>query len=203
MSRSLKSAVAAVLAAAALAGCSAAPAEPTPGQPMGAGQIRALAQEEGEAGHAQQQAALEDGAVTFQEYDEAFARLEACLTDHGVTVEGPVVSPVDGVRYEFSSDFGSREQSAALSDIDECNAVHWASVAKAYELSQPQSMDPPLVEATSACLRARGLDPAPEADVVAEFVTSVGEENGDAVLDCVQHEGARLYPDLPSLTAGY
>lgn len=141
--------------------------------------------------------------MTFDEYDGAFARLESCLTDHGFTVDGPVVSPVDGVRYEFRSDFGTRDQTAALADLDECNAVHWTSVAQAFELSQPQIMDAPLVTATADCLRTDGLTLDGEEAKVADFVSSVGEAQGKAVLDCVQQEGARLYPDLPSLSVGY
>jgi hypothetical protein len=172
-------------------------------EPMSSAQIEALSAEERESGHDEQAAFLEDGVVTFEEYDASFVLYSDCLTGKGFTVDGPQLSPVDGVRYVSSTDIGTREQSAALEDIDECQSSFMTSVAQAYELSQPQVMDPPLAEATAECLSGRGLSLSGEETDVVDFVDSVGEAEGDEVTDCVLDEAARLYPEMTSLSVGY
>jgi hypothetical protein len=187
-----------------LAGCSDAPAnESASHEPLSSAQIEALADQEREAGHEEQAAFLEDGLVTFEEYDASFVLYADCLAARGFTVEGPQVSPVDGVRYESTTDIGTREQSAALADIDECHAAYSTSVARAYELSQPQVMDPPLAQATADCLTGKGLSVSGEETAVADFVDSVGEGEDDEVTACVLDEAVRLYPEMTSLSVGY
>ncbi|MWV50664.1 hypothetical protein GRS96_15425 [Rathayibacter sp. VKM Ac-2803] len=187
-----------------LAGCSGAvPDDSVRHEPLSSAQIEALGEQERESGHDEQAESLEDGVVTFEEYDASFTRYAECLTGKGFTVEGPQVSPVDGVRYESSTDIGTRERSAALADIDECQARYSTSVAQAYELSRPQVMDPPLATAAGECLTGRGLSVTGEEANVVDFVESVGEAEDDVVMDCVLDEATRLYPEMPALSVGY
>ncbi|MWV50662.1 hypothetical protein GRS96_15415 [Rathayibacter sp. VKM Ac-2803] len=203
MRRSI-TALAGLAALLGLAGCAAGgPSGSVRHEPMSSGRIEALAAQERDAGHEEQAELLEDGVVTFEEYDASFVLYARCLTDKGLSVEGPQISPVDGVRYQSSVDIGTREQTAALADIDECEAVYRTSAAQAYELSQPQVMDAPLAEATAECLRGKGLAATGEETEVADFVDSVGEAEAEEAVDCVLSEASRLYPEMTSLSAGY
>ncbi|QHC67316.1 hypothetical protein GSU68_12580 [Rathayibacter sp. VKM Ac-2759] len=188
----------------ALTGCaSGAPGDSVGHEAMSSAQVEALAAQERDAGHGEQAAFLEDGVVTFEEYDASFVLYARCLTDRGLTVEGPQISPVDGVRYQSTADIGTHERTAALADIDECEAVYRTSVAQAYELSQPQVMDAPLAEAAAECLRGKGLAVTGEETDVADFVDSVGESESEEAVDCVLSEATRLYPEMTSLSVGY
>lgn len=171
--------------------------------PLSSEQVKALGAEERAVGHLEQAEALEDGIVTSQEYDLAFDRLASCLNLRGFTVTSPVVSPVDGVAYEFSSDFGTRDLDSALADLDDCETTHWRSVSMAYELSREPVMDPTLVEASTRCLKEQGYTPNGDERNVADLVRSIGEEEDSIVIDCVHGEAIRLYPELPSLVVGY
>lgn len=199
----MKLGVIALLAAILVSGCASGDQDSSQDHAMTSAQIEALAEVEQKAGHDDQAAVLEDGAVDSVEYDATFNALEKCLTERGFVVTSPVVSPVNGLRYEFSADFGARDQVSALADMDDCEAVHWNSVAQAYESSNEAVMDPTLSAAAASCLQERGHSDATEESSVARFVSALGENAVDDVVQCVQDEGSKLFPDLPSLTVGY
>lgn len=159
-----------------------------------------MADEQARLGHDGQADILSDGVVSAAEYDSAFQELRRCLEAAGFEVTAPLISPVNGFTYEYVADFGDREMSGALKDLDSCEASHFSSVARAFSLSNIPEMESSLARAVFDCLERKGLDTRGDEANLRQFVESVGEE---AALSCTLESAQVLFPDYPSLTVGY
>jgi hypothetical protein len=187
-----------------LAGCSADD-EGTAGYTggvMDSEQIKDLARQESEAGNEEQAEILADGAVSFAEYEGSFNSLTSCLSEVGIEVSEPLVSPVSGNRYEFSMDTGELDAQAAMADSDVCQAKFWTSVSQAYSFSNPDVMEPPLRTATSECLVGLGIEPTGEEVNAKEFADLPGVDPED-LSACILDAATELYPEYPSLTVAF
>ena len=131
-----------------------------------------------------QAAALEDGVITFEEYEAAYERTVACMRDSGLVVNGPI--PVNGGRflgyaYEGGVDDGEADEPCLREHLDLVEGLWGAqampSVAEAEVIAQEYT----------ACLRAAGV--VIEGELSLEEVDLVALEaapgpNGDAVGRC-------------------
>ncbi|GAA1230123.1 hypothetical protein GCM10009588_03550 [Microbacterium phyllosphaerae] len=167
-----------------------------------ADQLIELSKQEADAGHDGQAERLEDGKVTFDEYQAAFNDLSACLNDAGITVSEPVISPVSNDRYEFTMDVGSLDMNVGAKLSDECAAEHWTSVSQGYMFTKTPVMDVGVRDATVPCLEEDGLKPTGEESNAFEFV-SLPDADPDKVTECIMLAVEDVYPGLPSVTVAF
>lgn len=156
----------------------------------------------GEDGHEQQEEILRDGRITAEEYSTAFESLKACIEEKGYTVSDPMVSPLDGLRFEFNYNSNGLDQDQAFLDYEDCEATYWLPTAPAYSHSNPQRIDEPLKEGVILCLENKGITVDKKATA---FQDLVGDSNEDreAASDCAGSLAFSLYPDLPAFSVDY
>jgi hypothetical protein len=151
----------------ALAACGGKPAAPpTPKVTVDANLWKAA----WEIASDSQRPALEDGVVTFDEYEAAALRTVQCINEGGMQGEAPFDEHtrvyVVGARWRSSgSREGDQQKQAAVAA---CDAEHWNAISQAWS-AQNQPTEQVLQQARSAlgtCLRNAGLSvpdaPAPQ-----------------------------------------
>ncbi|MDR1386692.1 MAG: hypothetical protein LBJ44_03695 [Propionibacteriaceae bacterium] len=172
--------------------------------------IRMLSQELAEKGYVESAQLLSDGVVSAGEQRAAFDLYRQCLTDAGLTVDGPYDSPIDGLALEhlvssngLSFDFFNNTHAA-------CQERYFVDVALVYRETHQARMEPALVEATIRCMADAGVEPAGPATSLAELVGPGGvDSNGVAsrrltvAMDCVRETAHAMYPELPALSIVY
>jgi hypothetical protein len=153
-----------------------------------------------ESGHSEQAEIFSDGIVSEDEYRGAFRMLQACYAEIGVTASEPIVSPVDGHTLVFNTDLGGLSEEAALPPLYTCDERFWMLVDAVYSYSNPQVMEPALLQAVKECIRVDGGDPPEDAKSVPELVDG---DNPGPVDTCVHTQMAKLYPEITSVTVRY
>jgi hypothetical protein len=142
------------------------------------------------------------GSVSLEEYMSAFDALKDCVTEAGLIVTEPTMSPVDNARLLFGYEFNGLSPDAALAATDGCETQTWTRTSIAFTLDAVPRMNADLAAFVSDCLTERGLDTKGNENSVSAFIASAGEPHRDTVVDCVLEGARRLYPDLPSVTVG-
>lgn len=165
-------------------------------------QLKDLAKQEAEAGHDTQAERLEDGKVSFEEYQAAFGDLARCLEVAGITVSDPVISPVSNDRYEFTMDVGALDPLVGAELSDECAAEHWTSVSQGYMFTQTPVMDTPVRDATVSCLKDEGLKPTGTETKAYDFA-SLPDADPETVTQCIMNAVEETYPGLPAVTVAF
>lgn len=135
---------------------------------------------------------LEDGELTFPEYERAIFATVDCVEGQGLKVNGPVLTAMDTYYFEVS---GDRDPTAALQACEEqySSLVSrlWQTNAKA-----PESLLQEARDALSRCLRDKGVEGLPEQPgpgEISRVLLGPGDsapEHGAAILQCSQEVGA-------------
>ncbi len=159
-------AMAALLCAVAVAGCTVAPSEaPSSTLPEGLPPF--------------QREILSDGVVTFAEYERAVFRTVQCLRELGYEVDGPELG-ARGLFYDYWVTVGPEGSAATSEAQDRCDEEYLRSVAFAWarqnELTGAE-LEAEL-ERLRACLGEAGVEVAADATVedLIELVDGVDDE---------------------------
>ena len=202
MIRKILAVSAGVLIAAGLTACSGGQAPAGAGGKLDSEQIKSLAKDEAEAGHAEQAGILEDGVVTTDELDQAFQLVRQCYESHGYTVNGPTINPIDGFSYSYSINAAGYEENSVWENLEACETKYWRSVNRAYGSAQEAVMDPPLLSAARECLAKENQDVNESARNLADIIKSNGVDQ-ETALNCVSDAAVELYPDLPAINLNF
>lgn len=176
--------------------------QPSAEQAWGVEEVLELARVEAAAGHGAQAQRLEDGRVTFEEYQAAFNELSGCLRNAGITVSDPVISPVSNDRYEFTMDTGALDTNVGAQLSDECAAEHWTSVSQAYMFTTTPVMDAAVRDASIPCLEGHGLKPTGEETQAGDFA-SLPDADPTSVTECIMQAVEDTHPGLPAVTVTF
>jgi hypothetical protein len=139
--------------------------------------------------------ALEDGAVTGDEYHTAVDRFLACVRQAGYGTGEPARSPVDGVTLVYDMDRTGDPQ-AFNNSVQACNLAHVSAIEPAFVESQPQTMDDRLRREVARCLRSKGHAVSGRERNARELAAAAVD--GTVVIDCTADALQFLYPGLPS-----
>jgi hypothetical protein len=152
-------------------------------------------------GYDEQYELLADGQVDSDDYDIAYRLFRECLTEQGVLVGDPVVSPADGLRYVFEIDANG----LAPSVVDEvqlaCENEFWLPTSVLYVDTNEQVMDEPLRTAAIDCLLEQGYELDGDESNFPEMIgdPDIDGEQREAAATCVFDAAHELYPELLSL----
>jgi hypothetical protein len=138
--------------------------------------------------------ALDDGAVTDEEYRRAIDGFAGCVRGAGFPVADAVLSPVDGLTLLYGIP-PTGDPDAWSKAVEDCNLAHISHVEPVYVEAREQKMTPELREATARCLRDKRVRVAGTERNVREFVDAGGKS--PEVMECVSASTQRLYPELP------
>ncbi|VAW09331.1 hypothetical protein MNBD_ACTINO02-3189, partial [hydrothermal vent metagenome] len=102
-----------------------------------------------------QAAALEDGVITFEEYEAAYERTVACMRDSGLVVKGP--KPENAGRfltYSFQAGVGGAEadEPCRREHLDLVNGLWLAQAVPSEAEAEVMARE------YAACLRSAGVD---------------------------------------------
>ena len=168
--------------------------------------LSAAANEAEAAGAHESAAAMRDGKLTEDEYYAAARRLQTCYGDQGVTIEGPILSPVDQVTLEFAyPDSLSSVTGSAEDALNKC-IDQWAPELAAYTATHKAEMDESLRLAVSDCLEKAGYVVTGDEKTTSDFMGDPHSDGGtqrDAAQKCIVTNATRLFPDLPKVTIYY
>ena len=189
-----------VLALGTLAGCDATP-EATTSDSFAFTTVENARQYAHDKGYDDAAKILDDGVVSADEYRAANADYQLCLEAQGYVFHNVMIDPVGGLQFIFENDFTGSEANADVKAIDRCQD-QYDPVEQSYTLSQPQRMDPQLLETVKRCLDGRAYKYDPEST---NLKTLAGSNGGIPipVSDCVTREAETLFPHLPALILGY
>lgn len=153
---------------------------------------------------------LEQGSVSFPQYDGAFGNLRACVEEKGYSLSEPQTNPLNGVTYSFVLKLNGRIPQKAAADYSACKEEHWSMVAAVFENTSKKAMDSPLWSATKDCLAAAGFESPSNPGLLVDLV---GEKpvGGDGVLSpqakaatsCVEENALKLYPKLAAVDVSF
>ncbi|QSB23251.1 hypothetical protein [Curtobacterium sp. 24E2] len=100
----------------------------------------------------QQRTALDDGAVTWDEYKSGFDAYQACLSEAGYQLMDPQVD-------EFQlMDFGIPDAAVQSGTEKKCYQLYWAQLDGAWQAAHEDSSES--AEIIKACLESNGVTPA-------------------------------------------
>lgn len=119
----------------------------------------------------EQLAILDDGEVTFEEYEAAINRSLACMEDAGIGVQGPHRVDERGfteLRYSHSASSPGRTEDETLAVSDACLEEHSMVVEMMYQSSPSavEAQDEQFEQIRGAlvqCLEDNGIDVDPDA----------------------------------------
>ena len=117
-------------------------------------EVRAFLDRLGDDVPVSQAAALEDGVITFEEYEAAYERTVACMRDSGIVVDGP--KPENGARFltfSFQGGVGDAEadEPCRREHLDLVNGLWLAQAAPSEAEAEV------IAREYTACLRAAGV----------------------------------------------
>lgn len=147
---------------------------------------------------AEQVSVLEDGRVSFDEYQSAVDRTLSCMRDAGIDVGDSGVSRSRGFRvitYAFPTSSPGRTDDQTLAIADDCIATHSWFVEAAYETS-PEALEVvevefgPYRDSIIACVLANDGDIADDAGR-SEALLAASDVKRDTGVDCVEDAGYR------------
>jgi hypothetical protein len=101
----------------------------------------------------EQIAALEDGTITWDEYEQGFNDYRSCLRDAGYELVEP-----HRERDVFAA--GVPDAAVASGVNDTCYAFTWEQVDVAWQLAHEDSSE--TAEIVASCLRSKGIEPRPK-----------------------------------------
>lgn len=189
-----------------LVGCAGTPHERDPSATRGPEEIRAeilgAANALREQGKTEQADIFTDGAIDHDEYRTALNDLQSCIESKGYSFNGPRLSPVTGITFEFVHDVNGRSEAQGVEDFTACEERYWDPLASFYLSTHDQLMDPQLKNAVLQCMEDEGLPGDPRGTNLAEIspITGDDEATRGAARECTMEEAQRLYPDLPTVT---
>jgi hypothetical protein len=186
-----------VTATALLAGCA------TPGEAPGRELVVVLAREALDRGQVEQYELMKDGEVDREDNDAAFRLMRSCMSDGGVELTDPVVSPADGLRYIYDLVPNGLAPKAIDALQRRCEEQYWTTISSAYADTNPHVMDEALREAALACLDDHGYEMTGDESNFKEMVGDPDSDNGkqrDQAAACIFDAAHELFPDLPSLS---
>lgn len=195
-----------------LTGCSEKPssASLTSGPIISSEQIREIGRQLRTEGKVRQADILEQGSVSFPQYEGAFRNLRDCVEEKGYSLSEPQTNPLNGVTYSFVLKLNSRNPEKAAADYSSCKEQHWSMVAAVFENTSRKVMDSALWAATRDCLAAAGFEAPSKPGLLVDMV---GEKpvGGDGVLSprakaatsCVEENAMRLYPKLATVDVSF
>ena len=157
-----------------------------------------------------QRALLRDGSVSRADLDLSWTRLKSCVEDGGLTVKGPIVSPITGTEYLYTY---ARRGSATTTTptttgagaaddaiVRSCEERFWIPLSLVYSANTPQRMDSRLAAFMTQCM-TRAHYPTTGA---ATFDEMVRDGSGAVVAArlrqanvCLDRGVLTLYPSLP------
>lgn len=131
---------------------------------------------------------LEDGEVTFEEYERSVLATLACAKEAGLEVMGPDLDP-DGIRYDYlyrgvDANGDLLPDSVVLGRFDGCYARYGERVDSVYFAQHVESFgDAPIEikEAYADCLAGHGID-IPPSEHVTVLLRAVS--TNEAASDC-------------------
>lgn len=143
---------------------------------------------------------LQDGVVTFEEYEAAMLRSLECMRGHGFDVRVNGTKPSDGVEV---LDFEVRPTSPelefsnedAVAKVEECRDVWSAEVDAFWQVWSPDAVafaerrDAAVAPAMRACLEEHGVTVADDATMRDMILASTDLQSKDADVDCVDESG--------------
>jgi len=154
------------------------------------------------AGNLEQAAALEDGAVTREEYEAAFADLGACLSRHGYSIGASWTSPIDGNTILFRMDGDGLSETNKEQVVGSCIGSYWDPVSAVYQDTAEFAMDENLRLAAIACLRELGYELTGDERTPAEMsgpdaVTDNGlSRRWEDTVACLRASQHDLFPEI-------
>lgn len=120
---------------------------------------------------AEQLAALADGDVSADEYEQGFRAFTSCMSEAGFEV-------LEGGTYGEVYDYSYPESASTTGDYDRCYELHFSEVDAVWQIAhEDQSATTHLVQ---RCLRDRGIEPGETALEVARQL----EGHGISFADC-------------------
>lgn len=146
---------------------------------------------------------LDDGDITRVELDEAARGFQDCYLAQGLTLDDPVLSPVDNVTLEWP--FPEIPQDSNSEAVTKCSQ-QWSIAAAAYSATHESFMEPGLSAYVAECLVDQGYEINSEASKVLDFVGDPLKDNGAqraAAEQCIYDGALKLFPDLPGVTVQY
>jgi len=180
-----------------LSGCA------TPGVPEGRELVLALAEEALDRGQVEQYDLMKDGEIDREDNDAAFRLMRACMSDGGVELTDPVVSPADGLRYIYDLLPNGLSSSAVDTLQQRCNDQYWTTISSAYADTNPHVMDEALREAAIACLEDHDYTMTGDESNFKEMVGDPDSDDGtqrEQAAACVFDAAHELFPDLTSMS---
>lgn len=138
---------------------------------------------------------LEDGVVTFEEYELAFFNMIACVQGKGVNVSDVTLSPRRRYEFQASAPVGQIEDFPGV--MNSCRSQYFNEVDRLWSrhTAPTQSEVDEVVREVLACMRAEGADipeTASREDVFNFFTAGGGDVVYGPLGDCVIHTEERL-----------
>ncbi|GIT78934.1 hypothetical protein LLS1_06030 [Leifsonia sp. LS1] len=118
--------------------------------------------------------ALDDGDVTWDEYEAAFKAYEACLARHGYELDQPHISG-------DLMDFGVPSAAVDSGVDDTCYAFNWAQVDQAWQIAHEDTSES--AQIVAECLRSHGIVPSEKYTENLERLRGNGIQLGDCPAD--------------------
>ncbi|OII01439.1 hypothetical protein BIU95_07070 [Curtobacterium sp. MCBA15_007] len=195
-----------------LAGCvqHAPPAQTGPD--LSTSGIKAASEMLRSEGKREQSNALENGAVSRDEYSSLVASARGCIERKGWHTTEPQLSPVDGKLLLFmvthADDKVERERSKA--DSAYCKDKFLTVAEAVYQATAPTRMDPKLRDKAAECLQYEGYEVSkkartPEAMAGPNRLKADGSPSARSskTMDCIVDAQGILYPELPYAIVSY
>lgn len=129
---------------------------------------------------------LEDGIVTFDEYEQAFFNMVACAEQSGVTIYG--VRLTSRNQYHFQSTWPAEQAQEGHDAIEACKRTYFSEVDRMWSRSvvPTEAERQKEIDELAACMREVGVSlpvPASHEDILNYFMTSQVREGPAA--ECV------------------
>lgn len=190
-----------IVAIVALAACDSATAQ----REDQAGAMAEVADAARAQGRAEVADILEDGSVTFAEYEQAFNLMKSCAEGGGLSVSDDGVNPVDQLAYLYTIDYNGIDSGVAEPIADKCQADYFTDVAAWYIATNEPALSTPLREPAYDCMERGGFS-------IERTETSYQELAGgdpsdvrrlEFAAECVADAMERVYPEIESFGVAY
>lgn len=143
---------------------------------------------------------LEDGAVTYAEYEAAMNRSFECMRERGFEVRVKGTVPSNGVtlldyEVEGTSSGTDLESESARALVEECRTTWSAEVDRFWQVSSPDAIayaerrDAAIRPIMRACLEKHDVDLADDATMLDMIHAATDLQSTDESADCITESG--------------
>ncbi len=148
---------------------------------------------------------IADGEVSDDDYYAAARTYKSCMSQAGVELQGPQLSPVDNISLQWGYPESVSNQSGLEEETEKCHAA-WRPMILAYQATHKASMEIALRDAVVSCLDELGYEVSSDATNIRELVGPIESAQDNRLRDtegCVVSQMDKLFPDAFGITFIY